>query len=264
MNFVPKDKDISNPKLLTLLKKLKSSDKAAAPALLNQIAEEICMHARFLMAVRVSPIALTSASALTGGAGGAQVDFAVLSDNAGNKYYPLFTDRNELRKWQLSTQPQTTVVQFDECAQIVLDDKASKGFVINPFSDNFPVPAELCKIWLDKKQIMQTGHAECRLEKDAEVFISDYENQPEELVAAICKAAENSENITAVWLRLMTTDGENSHLAVVEAAGDLNAALDAVGEAAKPFIGSMNINVVGADSAFGKKATEDLEPIYKA
>lgn len=266
MNFVPKDNEITNPVLKKLFVKLKNTaiSKGNPAPVFGEIAEEICMNARFLAVVKVAPIALTNASALAGNQSGAQVQFAVLSDKSGNRFYPVFTDIDEFKKWSgIEAGAKTCVVGFDDIAELV-DDPDAKGFVINPFGENFLVPTEICKNWREKKQLRVSGHTSKKLDENAEVYISDYETAPAELIGAIAEAAKKSAGIKAVWLREMTVNGEKSHLAIIDTDGDENTEANIVGEAAKPFIGSMTINVVTTASDFGKKATEDAVPVYKA
>ena len=63
-----------------------------------------------------------------------QVQFRLLENQKKEKFFGLFTDTEELFKWQDTQNAQKVVTDFDSISQMVMDPHSGVvGFVINPF-----------------------------------------------------------------------------------------------------------------------------------
>ncbi|MDE6031062.1 MAG: SseB family protein, partial [Oscillospiraceae bacterium] len=140
----PAEEKPENPKLKELFAKRKQCGDEQIASIMNEIAEEIVMNARFLSLVRTEK----------GDGNKVRISFALLNDGKGRNFYPLFTDTEELMKWQLAQQesPRTMVLAFDNYAQMIVDKNAADGMVINPFGDNLVIEKETVSRWWDRKQ----------------------------------------------------------------------------------------------------------------
>lgn len=267
MKIVPENLSEENAKLVSLIEKVKTAPKGDEYVrLMNELSREIAMNARFIAVVRLSQEPSVAEDGTAVIPEGTKVEFALLDDGRGNRYYPAFTSSEELNKWQdmAATEPKTLAIGFDEYAAMILDRHGADGFVINPFSDNLLVQTEAVKRWREKKQYELKGHAEGAISPDAEVTISDYEALPLALSGAITTAARNNGDVKAVWLRQMEMDGKKAHLVIVDFTGDRDTVFNALGQAAKKFLTDMDLNIVNAAEPFGKKAIEGAKPIYRA
>lgn len=244
--------DEANAKLVKLLAEARSTPKDKFPALMNKIIEEIVMNAGFIAVVRKA-------------ADPTKLEYALIEDGKGTKFYPCFTSMSEYQKWtQMAQQkPDIKVVGFDSYAHMVVDNNGAAGFVINPFGANLIVPKEACADWRTKKQHRLYGYAETRLDENAQIEFSDYEKMPEKLANALVSAAKADGRINALWLRSMTAGGVPSNGVICEFSGDREAASKALGEAAKPFMGGLDLNIFNAADPIGKRATEGAEPIFR-
>lgn len=253
------DVKVENPKLRELFDKRKQcSGKDELAPIMNSIAEEIVMNARFISVVRMQ-----SASA---SGNKAKFAFAMLSDGNGHGFFPIFTDETELMKWELAQKenPQKAVLGFDDYANMVLRTNGAEGVVVNPFSDNLTLNRATISSWRDKKQISQKGYAENSVAHDADAKITTPSPFPLELSTALSQAAKDLKEVKSLWLRQMELDGRISHLAIIDFDGERTKVFSALGNSVRPFIGDKPLNVVAYNTELGKRAVENVMPIYRA
>ena len=123
---------ITNPELKANLEALRIKE---SPALEQAIYEQICSDARFLSVVR--PAKDFSAE-------NPKYDFPVLTTTShGYMFYPIFTDMEELRKWNKEEDVQTAVLTLDDYVQMVEENPKVQGIVINPFGVNFSIERDM-------------------------------------------------------------------------------------------------------------------------
>ena len=84
------------------------------------------------------------------------------------------------------------------------------------------------------------------------------------LVNAVTEAAKKDAAVKALWLLHMEHDGSKSHLLVVDFDGERDKVYTALGSAAKPFIGGMDLSIISAADSLGRDVTKNRAPIYKA
>ena len=241
-------------------------DENDMAALMNEVAEEIVMNAQFLAPARLSsPPSLNKDGTGTVGKD-AKISFALIGSPDGKKYYPAFTDINEMLKWESMAEqkPFTLALGFDDYADMIVRKNAAEGLVINPFSDNLILDKKLLAHWLEKKQYRTNGHAEHIISTDSDGKVGAPDPFNMELSVALSTAAKKDPAVRALWFRGMVLNGEKSYLAVVDFKGERQRVFSALGEAAKPYLSTMPLSIVALDEALGKTATENVMPIYKA
>lgn len=252
-------------KVAELIAKAKTASKEDFVPLMNELAQEIALNAKFISPVRFSKEPVLSENGTATLPEGTTIAFAQLSNEKGQKFYPVFTSADELMKWdQMKSQkPQTLTLGFDDYAAMILDKNGGEGFVINPFSDNFVVGKDTVERWKNKKQLETKGHFERRLSPNEKLDVSEPKNLPMALANALIGAAKKTA-VNALWLLDLEQDGVKSHLAVVDFTGERDEVYNALGSAAKPFLGEMELNMVSAADSFGRDVTQNRTPIYKA
>lgn len=251
--------NVENPKLEDLFAKRKQcADKEQIAAIMNEIAEEIVMNARFLSLVRME----------NAEGGKTRISFALLNDGNGRIFYPLFTNAAELMKWQLAQKesPHTMVLAFDNYAQMIVDKNAAEGIVVNPFGDNLVVEKETVSRWWNKKQLLKRGYTQHIVQNDTGAVFSTPSPFPMDLSEALCEAAREHSEIKRLWVRQMEQDGKMSFLAVIDGDHIKSSAINALGSAAKPFLKSygVELNIIFSASELGKRAVENVLPCYTA
>ena len=72
---------------------------------------------------------------------GKRISFALLNDANDRRFYPIFTNAEELMKWQLAREESssTMALAFDNYAQMIVEKNAADGIAVNPFGDNLLV-----------------------------------------------------------------------------------------------------------------------------
>lgn len=250
---------VENPRLRELFDKRKlCKDNEALAAVMNDIAQELVMNARFLSVVRMQ----------AGKDNKAQIAFALLNDGSGKTYYPLFTDVGELTKWKPATEEGSKIMllEFDNYARMIVEKNGADGIVINPFGDNLIVDKETVSRWWDKKQIIKKGFTQHVIPDGAEASFSVPDPFPMDLSNALCDAAREHKEIRRLWIRQMEQDGQTSFLAVIDGDNLPGSVITAIGSAVKPLLKSydMQLNIVFAGSDLGKRAVENVMPVYSA
>lgn len=260
------DLSMTNSKLIELIASVKSASKEEFMPIMNDIAQEIAMNARFVSPVRFSKEPILNENGTAQLPEGTTISFAQLENDKGQKFYPVFTSADELMKWEQmkAQQPQTLTLGFDDYASMILDRNGGEGFVINPFSDNLMIAHEAVERWRKKKQLQTKGHIEQRLSPDTKLDITEPKELPMPLVNAVTEAAKKDAAVKALWLLHMEHDNSKSHLLVVDFDGERDKVYTALGSAAKPFIGGMDLSIISAADSLGRDVTKDRAPIYKA
>ena len=73
-----------------------------------------------------------------------QIRFLLFNNQEGKKYFPLFTDIDEYRKWDKHTEAQMAAITFRDLCQILQKNPNpdAAGAVVNPFGQNIMIPTE--------------------------------------------------------------------------------------------------------------------------
>lgn len=257
---------VSNPRIKELFAKRGSlTSKEQLVPLMNEMAEEIVLRAEFLTLIRLSEEPVLGENGIATMPKGAKISFPLVQAPDGTKFYPVFTDWVELMKMHKgSDTPKSLTLSFDDLAAMIVDERGAEGFVIDPFGGNLIVDRATVQRWREKKQIDATGHANHVIRKDTKVSFIPYKTVPGELCGALVNAAKGIKEISALWIRQVEMDGQRSHMAIVDHSGDRDTVFNALGEAAKPFLDNMALNMIDKSSALGKDATDGIIPLYQA
>ena len=196
---------------------------------------------------------------------GTTISFYTIEDSAGRHFFLAFTDWDELRKWQNNEHQQTFIVTFDDLSGMVLQDGCRcEGFVINPFGESIVFNKAYVKALKDEmERRANKGAAQWQVKQEATVELGEPSVYPEAMVKAICAHVKENKNVKAAYLRLMTKDGEQSWLVVVDFTGDRRETFDGIGKAAWDHLNGMYIDLVPLDTNFGQQAAMGVEPFYK-
>ena len=265
-NEIIVDQKTQNPKLTALIEKYKGAfqnDKKAAAEILSRIADELVVRAKLIAPVVLSeePVTKNGRSVVKEDT---NVTFMVLH-GGDNDIIPLFTDNAEFDKWNIgdSSKPHTITLDFDSAASVLESGVKCWGIVVNPFSDNLQIPREMALNWYEQNQIHSKGHARHVIMPDtpADVFVPD--PYPMVLSNKLCEAAKGLLGVQKLWLRGVRLNGATGYLLIAELSEDGNKVIfPTLGEAAKPHLNGLALHIVTNDSEFGKKAVENVIPIY--
>lgn len=232
--------------------KLDLTDEKVRNDLWNRLVAELVMNTRF-----ISPVTIEDA-----GNGDQNITFRLLRSNEGDRYFPVFTSSEDLALWKETESGETAQFIFDNYANMLAVNAECKGFVVNPFSDNFKVEKDLAAQWLEQKQVLMQGHANHAITKDTKYEVYAPSPYPFQLSDKLCEAAKTKSEVERLWLRGINLDGKDAYLAVVEYDGDRDAVFGALGENAREFLKEMPLYIVPFEPGFAEQAVDKVLPIY--
>lgn len=228
---------------------------------MDLIATEIVMTAKFICAVKFSgePKKQDDGTYLVDD--DAQMSFLLLENEKFGKIFPLFTDESELEKCDAFTDYYTIITGFDGIAGIVSDGNVCAGMMINPFDDNMFISGRVAAKWREKKQILLTGRANNVVTEKTPLDIHAPNPYPMQLSNKLCEIAKTLSEVNALWLRGVTLNGDEGYMLVIDAPQP-ERFYDDFGNASKEFIGKKPIHVIPLNGELGKRATQNVVPIY--
>lgn len=250
---------VANPVLIKLIRDYKQNKEEQV---WNRILGEIAMNARFLMPARL-PADIKLDSDVAQMQAGSRLEFIMITNTAGQKFFLAFTDWDELSKWQVVENQQTVVMGFDDYAGLLSRHEDAAGFVINPFSENLTLNRELTQHLKNRKEIILTGHTEQVVEKDTAVGLRVPVPYPERLAEALSAHMKGDKRIKSAYLLQMKREEEESYLCVVDYKGDRREVFDPIADVARPFLEGVFLDLIPLDDDFGRQAAALTEPFFK-
>lgn len=120
--------------------------------LTNKLADEIVMRAQFLTCLNFDKVPVRKEDGTVELEPGTKISAYTLRSDNNENFLPLFTDQEELNKWETAKQEGVTqvVVSYDDAMQF-LHTFHLFGFVINPFSDNYAQTTRTADAWYQAK-----------------------------------------------------------------------------------------------------------------
>ncbi len=239
---IPAEK-IKNPALVAAIETMQADgSKQNIDAMITE-----CVKAKFILPANVR-----------------QIPNALLENNqTKQKFFGVFTDVDELNKWNGVSGAQKVVTDFDSLAGMVMDPKSNtEGFVINAFgkSVTFPKPMVIgIKQQYDymrrKKNIIESG---------TQVRIGEPKEYPIDLMATLINHFSTEPYVNAAFLRMIEKDGKVGYFIVVDFIGDMNELFEGIAEAAKPYIDDEEaLTIMPYTMEFARNAVKEIEPFYK-
>lgn len=183
-----------------------------------------------------------------------EVAFPMLQNSDGNRFYPFFTDFNELRKYDMKSQFSALAATFKDLEKFA--GKAD-GIVINPFGVNIVLTADMLS---DIKRISADAQ-----KKQSEIMIGEPKEYPVKMVKAMTDYFGENSEIEAAYLKLMFKDGNKSYLVAVDYSGNENLAevYDRISECANPHADGVPVDFIPFKNDFAQKVFKDSKPFYK-
>lgn len=192
-----------------------------------------------------------------------QVQFRLLENQNKEKFFGLFTDTEELFKWQDTKSAQKVVTDFDSVSQMVMDPNSNvSGFVINAFGKSVTFPKNMI-ISIKQQKDFNTLNKDL-FKPGEQIKIGEPKDYPIDLMAALINHFSSEPNVNLAFLRMMEHSDKKSYLVVVDFVGDMKKIFDAVKEAAKPYLSDdMDMLVMPSTMDMARNAVNGVEPFYK-
>ena len=253
--------EIKNPALLAAIEKMQADGcKENIDAMITE-----CVKARFILPaqVRQIPNAHTENGKTVMGSS-TQVQFRLLENNqTKQKFLGVFTDTDELNRWNGVAGAHKVVTDFDSLAGMVMDPKSNtEGFVINAFgkSVTFPKPMVISI----KQQYDYMRRKKNIIENGTQVRVGEPKEYPIDLMATLINHLSTEPQVNAAFLRMIEKDGKVGYFIVVDFIGDMNQTFEGIADAAKPYIDDEEaLTIMPYTMEFAKNAVKGIEPFYR-
>lgn len=185
----------------------------------------------------------------------------LITNEKDQKFFPIFTDINELKRMDKENKFDANVIRFDDLEYFV---KLNDGIAINPFGFNLILNNELVtaikKVGEEKEPESET----IRISNDDDVILANPEKYPEQMVKRMKNSLVRYKDVKSAYIMLMTKEEKEFWTIAVDYSGDVKPLFDMLGQAAMPTDGGRPVAFVPLNSALGKKIEEQSEPFYKA
>ena len=251
---------IFNPELKEAIANMQTENsRENIDAMINEV-----LKAKFILPAKVTPT--TQAKTENGRTvmqQATQVQFRLLENKNKEKFFGLFTDVEELYKWNDTQSAQKVVTDFDSISQMVMDPKSGViGFVINPFGKSVTFPKHMI-ISIKQQKDYYSLNAN-KIQPGTQVQLGEPKEYPIDLMAALINHFSTESNVNSAYLRMMEQNGKKSYLVVVDFIGDMRKTFEAIAEIAKPHLDDdIELSMMPYSMEFARTAVNGVEPFYK-
>ncbi|MCD8026012.1 MAG: enhanced serine sensitivity protein SseB [Clostridiales bacterium] len=251
---------IKNPELIEAIENMQQDNcKENIDAMVNAV-----MKAKFILPAKVTPVtqARTKNDQTMMGQS-TQVQFRLLENQNKDKFFGIFTDTDELFKWNDTQSSHKVVTDFDSIAQMVMDPKAGvQGFVINPFGKSVTFPKQMVISLKQQRDYIKMNTR--KIQPGSQVQLGEPEEYPIDLMAALINHFSTEETVNAAYLRLLEQNGEKSYLIVVDFYGNMEQTFSGISDVAKPYLDDdIELLMMPYSMEFARTAVNKVQPFYK-
>ena len=253
--------DIKNPKLKEAIEAMQADGSKLN---IDRMITEV-VRAKFILPANVTqiPNARTQNGRTVMG-NSTQVQFRLLENNqTKQKFFGVFTDIEEMNKWNGTVGSHKVVTDFDSIAGMSMDPESNTaGFVINAFgkSVTFPKPMAISI----KQQYDYMRRKKNIIENGTQVRVGEPEEYPIDMMAALINHLSTEPQVNAAYLRMIEKDEKKGYFIVVDFLGDMDKTFEGIADAAKPFIDDEEaLTIMPITMEFARQAVKEIEPFYK-
>lgn len=263
----PKKIPVGNPALTAAITKLKGEN---TPQNLNVVINE--MMRTVFMAPAVIEMGKAAPKPDANGRialpKDTKINFMLLTDPKGKRYYMAFTDPQELKKWKSAPKSfQSMVLRFDDFANMLEKNHEAAGLVINPFGETIRFEAPMIAALKKQKAAFAQQRAQTQIKPGDKVTIVEPTVLPDELLNPICEVLKGNETIAAAYLQVMIINGNSKSYLLVLDGPQEEALFRAVAQAARPYLSAsgkqMNLNITTSAAPLGQQGMRGSDPFYR-
>lgn len=252
--------EIKNPELTSAIEALQQEN---TPAKIEAVVDAL-FKAKLILPAKVNPTTqAVTENGQTVMKQATQVQFRLIENASKEKYFAAFTDTDEMFKWQGIEGANKVVIDFDSLSQMVTDPNAGVlGFVINPFGKSITFPKEMVASFKQQRDFLRSNAKQ--LDPKEPVRISEPDDYPVEMMAALITFFSKEPSVNAAYLREMEQKGEKSYLVVVDYSGNMEKIFTGAGAAAQPLLKEgTQLSMMPYAMPFAQQAVSGVEPFYK-
>lgn len=253
--------EIKNPELLDAIEKMQNDgSKENIDAMINEI-----IKAKLILPAKITPT--TQAKTENGRTvmqQANQVQFRLLKNGNGEMFFGVFTDVEEMYKWEDTKNSSKVVTDFDSLASMVMDEKSNVGgFVVNAFGKSVTFPKPMVMTIKQQRDYLRMKNN--TIESGTRIQLGEPDEYPIDLMAALINHFSTEETVNAAYLRMIKKeDGQKSYFIVVDFYGDMQETFDYINKIAKPYLDDeIELTMMPYSMEFARNAVNGIEPFYK-
>lgn len=253
--------EIKNPELLEAIEKMQTDgSKENIDAMINEI-----IKAKLILPAKITPT--TQAKTENGRTvmqQANQVQFRLLKNGNGEMFFGVFTDVEEMYKWEDTKNSSKVVTDFDSLASMVMDEKSNVGgFVVNAFGKSVTFPKPMVMTIKQQRDYLRMKNN--TIESGTKIQLGEPDEYPIDLMAALINHFSTEETVNAAYLRMIKKeDGQKSYFIVVDFYGDMQETFDYINKIAKPYLDDeIELTMMPYSMEFARNAVNGIEPFYK-
>lgn len=253
--------EIKNPELLEAIEKMQTDgSKENIDAMINEI-----IKAKLILPAKITPT--TQAKTENGRTvmqQANQVQFRLLKNGNGEMFFGVFTDVEEMYKWEDTKNSSKVVTDFDSLASMVMDEKSNVGgFVVNAFGKSVTFPKPMVMTIKQQRDYLRMKNN--TIESGTRIQLGEPDEYPIDLMAALINHFSTEETVNAAYLRMIKKeDGQKSYFIVVDFYGDMQETFDYINKIAKPYLDDeIELTMMPYSMEFARNAVNGIEPFYK-
>lgn len=253
--------EIKNPELLEAIEKMQTDgSKENIDAMINEI-----IKAKLILPAKITPT--TQAKTENGRTvmqQANQVQFRLLKNGNGEMFFGVFTDVEEMYKWEDTKKSSKVVTDFDSLASMVMDEKSNVGgFVVNAFGKSVTFPKPMVMTIKQQRDYLRMKNN--TIESGTKIQLGEPDEYPIDLMAALINHFSTEETVNAAYLRMIKKeDGQKSYFIVVDFYGDMQETFDYINKIAKPYLDDeIELTMMPYSMEFARNAVNGIEPFYK-
>lgn len=253
--------EIKNPELLEAIEKMQADgSKENIDAMINEI-----IKAKLILPAKITPT--TQAKTENGRTvmqQANQVQFRLLKNGNGEMFFGVFSDVEEMYKWEDTKTASKVVTDFDSLASMVMDEKSNVGgFVINAFGKSVTFPKPMVMSIKQQRDYLRMKNN--TIESGTKIQLGEPDEYPIDLMAALINHFSTETTVNAAYLRMIKKeDGQKSYFIVVDFYGDMQETFDYINKIAKPYLDDeIELTMMPYSMEFARNAVNGIEPFYK-
>lgn len=253
--------EIKNPELLEAIEKMQADgSKENVDAMINEI-----IKAKLILPAKITPT--TQAKTENGRTvmqQANQVQFRLLKNGNGEMFFGVFSDVEEMYKWEDTKKASKVVTDFDSLASMVMDGKSNVGgFVVNAFGKSVTFPKQMVMTIKQQRDYLRMKNN--TIESGTKIQLGEPDEYPIDLMAALINNFSTEETVNAAYLRMIKKeDGQKSYFIVVDFYGDMQETFDFINKVAKPYLDDeIELTMMPYSMEFARNAVNGIEPFYK-
>lgn len=253
--------EIKNPELLKAIENMQADgSKENVDAMINEV-----IKAKLILPAKITPT--TQAKTENGRTvmqQASQVQFRLLKNGNGEMFFGVFSDIEEMYKWEDTKKSSKVVTDFDSLASMVMDENSNVGgFVINAFGKSVTFPKPMVMTIKQQRDYLRMKNN--TIESGTKVQLGEPEEYPIDLMAALINHFSTEKTVNAAYLRMIKKEnGDKSYFIVVDFYGDMQETFDYINKVAKPYLDDeIELTMMPYSMEFARNAVNGIEPFYK-